>query len=82
MFQYLMDKVFISHDKDLNVQFVKGRQDIFALAIVFQIIFLSKSYFVQPNVVSPVPAPAFTSIFPFPPYVPLLLLPGLANRDN
>ena len=44
-----------SLDKDPNVQFVREKQDIFALAIICQIIFVSKSYFVQPNVVCPVP---------------------------
>ena len=42
--------------KDPNVQFVRVRQDFFALAIICPIIFSSKSHFVQPNVVCPEPA--------------------------
>jgi hypothetical protein len=41
--------------KDPNVQFVRVRQDIFILAILCPIILNSKSHFVQPNVVCPVP---------------------------
>ena len=44
-------QVFISHVKDLNVQFVSVRQDYVSLAIICPIIFSSNSYFVQPNVI-------------------------------
>ena len=42
--------------KDPNGQFVRVRQDFFALTVICQIIFSTKSYFVQPNVVCLEPA--------------------------
>ena len=51
-----MEKVFISLVKDPNVQFVRVRQDFFALAIICPKFSSSKSHFVQPNVICPAPA--------------------------